>query len=174
MPLAEIRASAECFRKVLRRQNLFAYLLLTFLVAAFGWIAFTSPNLIARAGACLFILGCLYCGYQVYTRGGRRRLPENGLSAEYLNFYLSELELLRDFHNSVWSRLFALVPGYTLLLVGLTKADPQTWRQTVAIGCAFLAFGVIGLWLQRHLGRRVQRQIDALSILEKPQLAGPS
>jgi hypothetical protein len=163
----QIRRRADLFRKELGRHNLFAYVLLASLAGAFGWIAFTAPNLLARTGACLFIAGCFYTAYQVYTRGGRRRVPADAAFADCLNFYRSELELLRDFHKSVWSRLLALIPGYMLLLAGLAKADHRIWGQLIAIGGTFLAFGVFGLWLQLWLGRRVQRAIDVLDTAEE-------
>lgn len=166
MSLDQIRRKAELFRKALGRQNLLAYALLAFLTGAFGWIAFTAPNLLARTGACLFIAGCLLGGWQVYTRGGRRSMPADAAFADCLNFYRSELELLRDFHKSVWWRLLALIPGYMILLAGLAEAEPQVWRELIAIGGAFLGFGLFGLWLQLHLGRKVQRAIDALNAAE--------
>jgi len=169
MSLDQIRRKAELFRKALGRQNLLAYVLLAFLAGAFGWIAFTAPNLLARTGACLFIAGCLFSAWQVYTRGGRRRMPADAVFADCLNFYRSELEILRDFHQSVWWRFLALIPGYMILLAGLAKAEPRVRWELVAIGGAFLAIGVFGLWLQLWLGRRVQREID---VLERSELQG--
>jgi hypothetical protein len=167
MSLDQIRRKAELFRKALGRQNLLAYTLLAFLAGAFGWISFTAPNLLARTGACLFIAGCLFGAWQVHTRGGQRRIPADAAFADCLNFYRSELKLLRDFHKSVWWRLLTLIPGYMILLAGLAKAEPQIRRELIAIGGTFLAFGLLGLWLQLWLGRRVQRQIDVLDGSER-------
>jgi len=75
-----------------------------------------------RTGGCLVVLGFLYCGYQVYTRGGRRSAPADAGFADCLNFYRSELGRLRDFHNAVWSRLLAIIPGYMVFCLGFAMA----------------------------------------------------
>jgi Flp pilus assembly protein TadB len=163
MSLSGIRKKAYLFQAGLRRANLWAYALLAGLVAAFGWIAFRSQNFLARTGACVFIAGYLYVFYQVYTRGGRRSVP--AACGDCLNFYRSELKRLRDFHNAVWSRVLAIIPGYMLVCAGMAKANSRlAWS---AIAGIFLAFSFYGVWLQYRLARRVQREIDTLETAGK-------
>ena len=174
MSLDEIRRKVDCFRTGLRRQNRIAYILLAVLVGAFGWVTvgFRPTNLIMRTGGCLVVLGCLYMGCQVYTRGARRSAPSDAGFADCLNFYRSELERLRDFHNAVWSRLLAVIPGYMVFCLGFAMAFRKGALVIGAIALIALALGLYGMWLQHWLGRRVQREIDALNAGGKQELMG--
>ncbi len=177
MSLDEIRRKADRFRTGLRRQNLFAYILVAVLVGAFGWItvAFRPTNLIMRTGGCLLVLGGLYLGYQVYVRGGRRSRPADAGFADCLNFYRSELERLRDFHNAIWLRLLAIIPGYMVFCLGFAMAFRKGALVIGAAALISLAIGLYALRLHHRLGRRVQRQIDALNAAGKQEvMGGPS
>ncbi len=169
MSLDEIHRKADRFRTGLRRQNLFAYILMIVLVGAVGWITVWSrpTNLIIRMGGCLLVLGGLYIGYHIYIRGGHRSIPPDAGFADCLNFYRSELELLRDFHNAVWLRFLAIIPGYMVFCLGLAMASRKDALLLGAVALIALAIGFYGLRLHHRLGRRVQRQIDALNAAGK-------
>ena len=176
MSLDKIRKRANRFRTGLRRQNPYAYILTAVLVGAFGWITFgfRPTNLIMRTGGCLVVVGCLYISYQVCTRGGRQSVPADGAFADCLSFYRAELERLRDFHDAVWSRFFAIIPGYMVFCLGFAMADRKGAWHIGAIALSALAFGLFGIWLQHWLGRRVRREIDALNAVGKRELTGGS
>jgi uncharacterized membrane protein YfcA len=169
MSVDQIRRRANRFRKGLRRQNFYGYILTAVLVGAFGWIAleFKPTNLIMRIGSWLVVLACLYIGYQIHTRGGRRMASADRAFADCLNFYRSELVRLRDFHEAVWSRFLAIILSYSVFCLGFATAHRQGAWLIGGIWLSALAFGLFGLWLQHWLGRRVQREIDALDASEK-------
>jgi hypothetical protein len=168
MSLDEIKKKIAKLQKTLRQRSAIMGLALLFLVAVCARLLFKAGNLIQGVGAALLIIGAGYVGYQLLLirKKPASVIRENDPLASAV-YYRAELERRRDFHRGLWlwSRVFIVVPGAFVLLIGGFIAHPERIHPIrLAAAVVFLVFMVAR---QLRLARKYQDEIDALDRLKE-------
>jgi hypothetical protein len=161
--LEDVRRSAGAFHRTIRRRNRREYLAAVAVAVFFGWHAATAGELHAIFGSTLLALAAVYVAAVLHRRGSPSATPLDVGLLPCLEFHRAQLVRQRDLLRSVWRwYLLPFVPGLVVLLGGQVQAHPESARRVVpfAILCALLFFA-IG-WLNRHVARSLQRDIDDL------------
>ena len=161
--LDEIRRRARRLERLVTWRNLAEYLAAAIVVPAFGWIGWTGPSVMIRAGAALMITATIFVVHRLHAQGAAASLPADLAGAGSLAFYRAQLERQRDLLRSVWSwYLLPFAPGWLLLLIGRARAQPERIAsvRALAVEVAVCAVGIHVL--NRRAAARLQRRIDAL------------
>jgi hypothetical protein len=85
---------------------------------------FLYPNLLARVGSVLSVVGAAYIFVRICLRPART-VPDLG-ETESIRFYRAELEPQRNFHRGawLWSRVVLFVTGPMIFLLGFAQGYP--------------------------------------------------
>ncbi len=161
--VSDIRAKAAKFESGIRWRNLLEYGAAVVVVTGYARILWTSPNVLARAGAFLIILATLYVVYRIYVRGSVSTMPGNMALTTCLDFHRAQLLRQRDLLRSIWTwYLLPFVPGLLVLLIGRAAADPGRAPRVAisAIVCVMVFLGIGRL--NERAARRLDREIEAL------------
>lgn len=169
MSLEEIKKKMSQLQKKTRLRNVIVGLQLPLISVICARLLSKTGNLIEGIGAALLVIGVAYVGYQLLLI---RKQPASVIGKnEPLTsamFYRTELERQRDFHRGLWlwSRLFVLVPGALVLLIGGVIEHPERMHpiRPMAILVVFLAFTVTR---NLKLARKYQREIDSFDGLRQ-------
>lgn len=167
--LTDLHPKARKFEKRVRWRNRREYAGVAIVIASFGYYIGEFPTPVVRIGCGLVIAGALFVVYALHKRGSARPVPAEMAYRTCLDFHRSELQRQRDLLRTVWSwYLLPFVPGLAVFLTGLAVEQMGgRWRPVIvfALVCAVLFTALERL--NRWAARNIQRQIDALSTLEK-------
>ncbi len=130
------------------------------------WLTVNVDDLIFRAGLGLTFCGMLYYFYMLWRRRLSWTVTPEGAAADAQQFYMRELERLRDVHRNLWKvHVLGAGPGGLLLCVWFFAQRPDHAMLFVGgIVVAALAY----LWYEARMARRYQRELDALDSVEEP------
>lgn len=177
MTLLEIRERARAFDVKIRRRNLREYIAATFVIPAWGWLAWSAPNGMSRLGLILILASSCFTLWQIKKRGPVNATLPEGQPSPVIDAYLQALTRRRDFALSMprWA-LLPIVPGTALLFLGRLR---ELWvpGQEVTDDVRMLVMGALGwvliayiLWLRASLAAsKFQREIDELNRLKPDQ-----
>jgi hypothetical protein len=167
--LADLRAGAARFHRIVRRRNAIEYAACVLVVGFFGYGALSGAirDPIAQAGAWLIVLGTVFVAWQLHSRASAIAPPEGMMPI--LAHQRAQLTRQRDALASVglWY-LAPFVPGLGLMILapgirhGLGTLDAGAW---IALAVNIAMFGGIW-WLNRRAALMLQRAIDDLDALE--------
>ncbi|MCW3847312.1 hypothetical protein OF829_08665 [Sphingomonas sp. LB-2] len=170
-PLAEVRAGADRFHRLIRRRNAIEYAASVLVIGFFGFGALTGAihDPIARAGAWLIILGTLAVVWQLHRRASAIQPPAADAARPILIHQRAQLVRQRDALAQVglWY-LAPFAPGLALMVLapgirhGIGALGASAW---IAVAINAAVFGGIW-WLNRRAARMLQRAIDDLDALE--------
>jgi hypothetical protein len=169
--LADLRAGADRFHRVVRRRNLIEYAACVLVVVFFSLGAFRMHPLAAQIGAALIVIGTCVVAWQLHRRASAIAPPAADAARTILQHQRAQLARQRDALAQVglWY-LAPLVPGMLLILFapifhhGPAALLHMPAGAAFAIGVNFLVFGGVW-WLNRHAARRLQKMIDELDAL---------
>ena len=158
--LAQLRAGADRFHRLIRRRNAIEYAACLLVVAFFGYGALSGAikDPIAQVGAGLIVLGTVFVAWQLHRRASAVEPPQGLMPI--LVHQRAQLVRQRDALASVGRWYLApFVPGLTLMILapgirhGIGTLDAGAW---IALAVNLALFG--GLWrLNRRSARQLQR-----------------
>jgi hypothetical protein len=156
----------------LRRGSWFAYAICIVEIVAFTWFFVIFPNPLQRIGSALTIAAMLYLMVQVR----RHRVSTAAAAAAIVvkpsaEYYRAALERQRDFHQGgrFWARVFALLPGPLLFLIGAGQAETSDAGGLGMVAAMLVFVGVMAAVVNRRLARRYQARIDDVNSFEQEQ-----
>lgn len=168
--LADLRAGANRFHRIVRRRNAIEYSACVLVVGFFGFGALSGgiKDLIAQAGAWLIVLGTVFVAWQLHSRASAIEPPAADAARPILVHQRAQLARQRDALASVglWY-LAPFAPGLALMILapgirhGIGALGPGIWT-AIAVNVAL--FGGIW-WLNLRAARQLQRAIDDLDAL---------
>jgi len=174
--LDQLRGKARRFERRILWRNIREYAAGALVLGIFGTYAVAIPAPLVRLGSLLVAAGALFALRTLHARGASGAAPGSAAFTPCLEFHRKQLERQRDLLRGVWTwYLLPFVPGLAVFLIGLlgwTLAQPNAPAHrplivgvfiATAAGCA-LVFAAVG-WLNRSVARRLQHEIDALSVL---------
>jgi hydrogenase-4 membrane subunit HyfE len=170
--LAEVRAGADRFYRVIRRRNRIEYGACVLVVLFFGLAVFKVSNPFAAAGAALIVLGTLLVAWQLHSRASAEAPPAADAGVPILAHQRAQLVRQRDAlaRIALWY-LGPLVPGLALfLLAPVLRHGLGALNTGLAIALAVNVLMLGGVWwLNRLAARQLQRAIDDLDALAGEQ-----
>ncbi len=159
-------------RRIRLRNDLALGVCAVVIIGAIWWLV-DVPDLLARVGAILTLVGIGAILVQVRVDQGDERTAVlraalmGGTSP--IEFYRRELQRQRDFHRGwrFWSRWSLFVPGPILFFIGFAKANSGVFRAIEWEVIVFVLFALAAVPLNLRLARRYQRQITDLDQLDR-------
>lgn len=164
---AELADRARRFRRRLWVRDLTEYVAGALVIAAFGHIAFTTPDWGVRIACATLVAGACI----VLRNLWRRRPVEDAaaLAADSLAHYRGLLVAQRDTLASVGRWYLApFVPGMALFIAATVRAQAEASSIAAALVSGGAGAAVIGgifglvLWLNRRAARAIDAEIAAL------------
>jgi len=163
MSIDELRYRSRRLTRIVSRRSLREYVAGAMVVVACGYLAWTAPLPLVRAGAVLSIAGVIFIVYYLHRHGAARTMPEEMALTTCLQFHRGELERQRDLLRGVWKWYLApLLPGLILFYLGPILAHPERAPRGLWLLALSLAFFVLIGELNRYAAKRLQARIDAL------------
>ena len=169
----EIRDEAFRFSKTIRWRNARELVALVLGIVVFGWYAWTTHSLLARAGNGLIIAAALYVAYRLITSASSRPPPPDAMAAACLAFHRGELERQRDLLRTVWRwYLGPFVPGFLVLFAdrvfqAVTVGSGSLAR--VGLSAAIVAAGFLFIGRLNEAGaRKLDAELDRLETADGP------
>ena len=161
MSIEHVREGARRLERRVARRNRREYIAAVVVVFGYGWILWRVPFATARIGAGLIIAATIFICYRLHVHGSAESLRTDVGMTSSLDFYRAQLERQRDLLDSVW-RWFLLpfVPGFLVLMIGYSLAQPARVPFVVAYGVLALMLGVGLHALNRRAAAGIQRLLD--------------
>lgn len=165
--LADLRAGADRFHRVIRRRNLIEYAASVLVVGFFGYGALSGgiKDPIAQAGAWLIVLGTIFVVWQLHKRASAIEPPAAAAAQPILVHQRAQLVRQRDAlaRIGLWY-LAPFVPGLMLTMLapairhGIGALGAGAWI-AVAVNVAMFT----GIWWLNHRGAQaLQKAIDEI------------
>ncbi len=166
--LDRICERASRFQKSIWWRNFREYVGAGVGVSVFALYLWHFDTPLIRIGSTLTIVGCLYVVIQLHRRGSARNSPQDLGATRCLQFHRRELERQRDSLEQIWGwYLLPFVPGLVVFSIGRGMERGVPWTN---LGL-YAAIGGVLFWLIAELNkwaaRKLQKQIDALAVLEQ-------
>ena len=169
--LAEVRAGADRFHRIIRRRNAIEYIACVLVGVFFGIGIFRMHPAAAQVGAALVVIGTCIVAWQLHHRASAIAPPAADAAQPILEHQRAQLVRQRDALSRVglWY-LGPLVPGMATILFApvfhqgpaVLLHMPPGWIFAAAFN--FLMFAGIW-WLNRQAARRLQQAIDEIDAL---------
>ena len=174
MSVADIHLRSARFQAGIRRRNWREHIVAAFLVVAFGWIAWTTPYLVMKAGAVLSVIGIIYISVLLATRARAGDARDLAAAKTWVAFYRGELQRQYEALRDIWKWYLApLAPGMILIAAGAAFASDNPaplfakivlFVLTLSICAAVFAFVY---WINRRAARQLKSAIDTLDAAQK-------
>jgi hypothetical protein len=164
MPFERLEHAAVGFRRLILRRNLQEYIAGLFVIAAFGYFAWTLPMPLVRIGCVLEVLGGLFVMFQLHRHASIGELPAERLALPYLSYYREQLVRQRDLLRSVWLWYIGpLVPGFCVMFWGMAQPNPADfpWQITAVI----IVPCMVVIAMNVRVAKQIQGEIDKLDQL---------
>jgi hypothetical protein len=169
--LADVRAGADRFHRIVRRRNAIEYAACVLVVVFFGIGVFRMHPLAAQIGAALIVLGTCVVAWQLHRRASAVAPPAADAARPILEHQRAQLARQRDALSGVghWY-LGPLVPGLALIMLApVFHRGPAALLHMppgALIGIAVNILVFTGIWwLNRHGARQLQKAIDEIDAL---------
>jgi hypothetical protein len=169
MSLKQVHERIEKLSRIVRRRNLIGGFSCITVLLGFSYffsVLNGANERIERIGAALTAVGAGYIMYQLVSGKMRRRsaIAENQAQAS-VDFYRSELQRQRDFHQGMWlwSRMLIFAPGPVIFLVGMAQTSPMGIKSALIEGAIVVALLIAAVPRNLRLAKGFQRELDALN-----------
>jgi len=170
-----LRNKSKRLKRTLLVRDSTAWLVCLFEIAWFSYIFAVVPQLVAKIGSVMIMVGMAYMTGQIWLdqrnrRNSRARAEASG-NINSLEFLRAELVRQREFHRGIWfwSRAVLLFAGMLVFGIGAMVVFSGTDK---LVGFAVTAVTVIllpvAVWLNRKRSRQYQREIDQIDTLMLP------
>jgi hypothetical protein len=178
MSLAYVRHEATKLERRTRLRNALEYLMGAFCIVYFAWHAVSfyqqeQPILAASMG--WFVLFSMYYGYRWHADASSRAAPADAGVLDTLRYQRRELERQRDARLRSWRWWIpAALPGFVIMAISMFMEEKIFSIERLV---ALIVWVIAGTWLSiawlNQSARRLQREIDALDSLAKPDAGQP-
>lgn len=174
--LEYVRFQAEKLNADFRRQLYVAYTIVIFAALLMAFTMFWqsiqqsgAATFIVGLGKLLFLVATVYLVIQVHRRGKVLHFLQHGQTVEGLHVYRAELMRRRDFYLNSWRwSLWPIVPSLAVFLIGFMSVDhrPNKLLRFGFLAGLFIVGMLLSVWNGKLEGKRLQRELDALSTLD--------
>lgn len=174
MSIRDIHVRAARLQDRVRNRNWREYIVAAFLVVAFSWIAWITPDLLVKIGAVLSVVGVIYVSVRLGTLARAGSPRDLALAENWVAFYRGELMRQYTALDSLWRWYLApLVPGMVLIMAGgaLTPDNPAPLFAkliVLGVGLAFAAAVFWGVyWLNKIAAGKIKAEIDRIDAAQR-------
>jgi hypothetical protein len=180
--LQYVRHQAEKLNSDVRRELRLAYIGTISSALALGLFVFPSASLravlhiptslvlVIQVTVLLLLLASGYLTHQVRRRLKMLLTREHEQVMESLEAYRTELQRRRNYYLGAWRWSFwPLVPAIGVILVGGMIYDerPGKWLRLTLAALVCVLGSLLGAWIYARRGNDLQRELDALTTLDK-------
>ena len=168
--LAFVRQQSDSLRRWARMRNSVIYVVAVAMIPVFVWKAWSvfgwAP---LRATAILLNLPIfIWFLFRWHKRAASREQPADLGVLDALKFHRRQLERQRDVRLDRWRR-WPAIPGILLIFIAAAiEITPTPWDRLGRAALVMTLFFSIVMFMEERIGRRIQREIDALDSLGPP------
>lgn len=161
LDLANLQKKAAGFERTIRNRNLRELAAAAVVIAVFSGYFVAFPDLLARVGSALIILGTMFVVGVLYVQGKEGEASGAELAETCLAAHRRMLQRQRDLLAGVWLwYLLPLVPGLTVFTFATNPVDGIPLLQLALNALVFIGIG----WFNARGARKLQQELDSLPL----------